>query len=189
MKQRKCGICREPAKHGNAVNAWCSHEHGAALAARLKAKADSKKARRERVESKVAKDAVKSTKELRIEAQVAFNAYIRARDAGKPCISCGRPDDGSHQRHASHYKPAGSNPALRYDEDNCHASCSVCNNYLSGNLLPYRENLIRKVGADCVDRLEGPQEPKKYTADDLRAIKKEYRAKARRLTKSEDVGR
>lgn len=118
------------------------------------------------------------------KAQAAFNAWIRLRDQGLPCISCGHPDDGSRQRHASHYRPRGPNPALRFDESNVHASCSICNNHKSGNLTPYRIELIRRIGLAEVERLEGPHDLPHRTVEDFLAIKAQYMGKLRDLGKA-----
>lgn len=113
------------------------------------------------------------------KAQAAFNAYIRARDAGKPCISSGRPLVGKYD--AGHYRSVGAHPELRFCELNCHGQSVADNQHRSGNLLEYRINLIKRIGQDAVDWLEGPHEPKKYTVDDLKAIEKEYKEKLRTL--------
>ena len=54
----------------------------------------------------------------------------------------------------------------------------------SGNLGPYRMELIKRIGQEKVDWLEGPHEPKRYTIDDLKAIKAHYRALARELKRA-----
>src|SRR5690349_11929785 len=45
----------------------------------------------ERTKTRAQREAMKSLRELLAEAQIAFNAYTRARDAGLPCIDCGKP--------------------------------------------------------------------------------------------------
>ena len=101
--------------------------------------------------------------------QTEFNKYVRNRDANEPCISCQRHHSG--QYHAGHFMSVGGHSAaLRYNEDNCHKQCSVCNNYRSGNLSEYRSNLVRKIGLEKVAWLEGPHEPKKYTVEELKAM-------------------
>jgi hypothetical protein len=45
--------------------------------------------------------------------------------------------------------------------------------------------LVKRIGADKVDWLEGPHEPQRYTIEQLQAIKAEYRAKTRELKKGE----
>lgn len=128
------------------------------------------------------KERLKTRGEWLRECQTLFNRFIRLRDAGIPCISCGHPDDGSRQRHASHYKSVGGNPELRFNEDNCHSSCSICNNYLSGNLVPYRAALIKKIGLEKVEWLESKHEPLKLTIEEIKELKKVYQDKCRVLT-------
>jgi len=53
----------------------------------------------------------------------------------------------------------------------------------SGNLTPYRVNLIEKVGQDEVDFIEGPHDAKKYTLDEIKEIETYYKAKCRELEK------
>jgi Bacteriophage Lambda NinG protein len=45
----------------------------------------------------------------------------------------------------------------------------------------YRAELIRRIGLHEVERLEGPHETRKWTIEELKAIKAEYRAKAKAL--------
>lgn len=79
-----------------------------------------------------------------------FHLFIRNRDQGQPCISCGK-----HTKlQAGHFYSAGNNPATRFDEDNVHGQCLKCNYFLSANLLPYRANLIEKIGLERYELLE-----------------------------------
>lgn len=142
------------------------------------------KDKKERKELKERKLAIKSKSQWAKEAQAAFNAYIRERDHDKPCISCGRFHTG--QIHAGHYLSVGSHPELRFNEDNVHAQCRPCNEFLSGNIVKYRPNLIDKIGIERVEALEGPHDPVKYTIDDLKAIKKKYTAMTRELKKQHE---
>ena len=108
-------------------------------------------------------------------AQTAFNKYIRLRDEKEPCISCQRHHSG--QYHAGHYKTTGAHSELRFNEDNCHKQCSVCNNHLSGNIEHYRPNLIEKIGRKAFDILEGPHSIKKYSPADYKEIELHYKEK------------
>ena len=69
-----------------------------------------------------------------------FHKYIRRRDQDKPCNSCGK----YTLLQAGHFYSAGGNPVVRFNEDNVHGQCKKCNYFLSGNLLPYSQNLIEK---------------------------------------------
>lgn len=113
------------------------------------------------------------------EAQKAFNSYIRNRDKESPCISCQRHHEG--QYHAGHYRSVGACPELRFEELNNNKQCAPCNNHLSGNITEYRINLIKKIGLDKVNWLEGPHEPKKYTCAELKEIELEYKNKLKAL--------
>ena len=136
-----------------------------------------RKAERESVKKR--KEAVKSRSQWMKEAQDAFNAYIRARDAQELCISCGRNHQG--QWHAGHFYSVGARPELRFHEDNCHKQCKPCNTDLHGNLLKYREALMGRIGSDRMEALAGPVAVKKYTVEDLKQIRATYRAKAKEI--------
>ena len=125
------------------------------------------------------RDRIKSKSEHAREAQAAFNAFIRERDKDLPCISCGRHHQG--QYHAGHYRTVGANPELRFEELNVQKQCAPCNNHKSGNIVEYRINLVKRIGQDQVDWLEGPHEPKRYTVEELKEIKALYRRKLREL--------
>ncbi|WHU44544.1 recombination protein NinG [Pseudomonas fulva] len=114
------------------------------------------------------------------EAQASFNAYIRERDrlAGYPCISSGRPLDwNGNAVDAGHYRSTGAAPHLRFEENNCHAQSKHDNRYLSGNVTEYRLGLIQRIGLAAVEALEADQTPRRYTIEDLQAIKALYRQK------------
>ena len=167
-KHKKCKICKnpfEPMRFAQIVcGISCAIEHSRALQAKKKAK-----------EHKEAKAKLKSRADWLKDAQAVFNKYIRIRDEAEPCISCSRHHTG--QYHAGHFRTVGAAPELRFNEYNCHKQCSVCNNHLSGNLLEYRRKLVAKIGIEKVEWLEGPHEAKKYTIDEIQAIKKEYQQK------------
>ena len=92
----------------------------------------------------------KTVAQLRALAVIHFHKYIRKRDEGKPCISCG----SYTTLQAGHFYSAGNHPSVRFNEDNVHGQCLRCNFYLSGNLIPYRQNLIEKIGQEKFDKLE-----------------------------------
>lgn len=181
-KKRKCRHCKDyfPMEQGIKVPlGWfCCSQHAAKHSLDKVMSDRVKKAKREQ---KVARDSVRPIGYWMKKAQAAFNAYIRERDKGLPCISCGKPDDGSHQRHASHYRSTGACPALRFHELNVWASCSVCNNHLSGNLAAYRVKLMDMIGPVKVEWLEKDHEPKRYRREDYQAIEAEYKAKLKQI--------
>ena len=172
MKQKTCKQCRKKFEPSRPMQAVCSPACAVNLAQKKREKVERSEIRRR-------KEAAKTRSELLKEAQAAFNAYIRERDAYLPCISCGRHHAG--QYHAGHYLSTGARPELRFDESNVHKQCQPCNTHLHGNLVLYRAALIEKVGMARVEWLEVPHEQKKYTHDELRKIKGEYKAKAKSI--------
>ncbi|MBW6226796.1 recombination protein NinG [Pseudomonas aeruginosa] len=181
--QRKTRKCQNPACSQEFTPRFSSTQKvcspACALAIKDKHAKPARKAidDRERREIKVRKERLKSKADHLREAQAAFNEFIRWRDWDRPCISCGRFHDG--QYHAGHYRSVGSHPELRFDEDNVHKQCAPCNNHKSGDVVNYRINLVAKIGAEAVARLEGPHDAGKWTVEEIKAIKALYRAKAR----------
>lgn len=143
----------------------------------------------ERREIKVRKEKLKSRSEHMREAQAAVNEYVRLRDAHLPCISCdSQPNDhdlmtGSRWD-AGHYRSVGACPELRFEPLNIHRQCVKCNRNLSGNAVEYRIRLVLRIGADKVAWLEGAHPARKYTVEEIKAIKAEYRAKTRELKRA-----
>lgn len=173
---RKCKHCGTRYEPTQAVQTWCSYDCAIALA---KKRLEKKEAKAHKAKLRRMKENAKTLGQLAKEAQVEFNKYIRLRDREKVCISCGRYHQG--QWHAGHYRSVGACPELRFEELNVHKQCSVCNNHKSGNAIDYRINLVSRIGIENVEWLEGPHEPKKYTREQLREIKREYREKAKQL--------
>lgn len=171
---RKCSYkpCGTRAKEGitKGPQFWCSDDCMVLWAIEAGRKLRSKKEKQDRRDAKAK---LKTRSEWLRDAQIAFNAWVRARDAKLPCVSCGRFHDG--QWHAGHYRSVGSCPALRFEPDNTWKQCRPCNEFLSGNLINYRQELLRRIGQERLDWLEGPHEPKKYTIDQLKAIITDYR--------------
>jgi hypothetical protein len=85
---------------------------------------------------------------------------------------------------AGHYLSTAARPELRFHEHNVWRQCEQCNTYLSGNLIPYRANLIQRIGLPAVEALEGPHPAAKWTIDDLKAIKADYRDRLKEIGES-----
>ena len=178
-RPKKCRVCRETFTPRKALQVVCS-PNCALLHAKQKGERERKALDKiERKAIREAKERVKPRSEYMKEAQSVFNAWVRARDANEPCISCGRHHQGKYD--AGHYRSVGSNPALRFEPLNCHKQCVPCNQHKSGNAIEYRIGLVARIGAEKVEWLEGRHEPKRYTIDDLKEIKSKYTAMAREL--------
>lgn len=180
IKTKRCKICREPFIPRNTIQPTC-FKFDCQLAYGIQA-ADKAKQRAEkiqRIELRERKESIKTRSQWIKETQIEFNKYIRGRDRRDACISCQRTHLG--QYHAGHYRTVGSAPELRFNELNCHKQCSACNNYLSGNIINYRINLIKKIGLEQVEWLEGKHKPQKLTIDDIKAIKRKYQLAVKSL--------
>jgi len=180
----KCKLCKAPATLKAGLFNFCDIQHAYEYSKLAKEKQQANKAKKQRQSDRERKKALKSRSEWLKELQAVFNRFIRLRDKGLPCISCDHPDDGSRQRHASHYKSVGSTPALRFCEVNVFCSCSICNNYLSGNLVSYRAALIDKIGLDKVEWLEGPHDALKLSIQDIQGLIAEYKLKVKEMEKA-----
>ena len=176
IKQKKCKQCGELFTPDRPMMSTCSYVCAIEYAKAQKIKRDGTEKRKA---LKAFNDSDKNI--LKRKAIQVFNAYIRARDKDKPCVSCGH-KDGARQIHAGHYRPAGNVAILRFDERNVHAQCSICNNHLSGNLVNYRKELINRIGLDQVEELEATNDPKQYTVEDYAEIIKTYKLKIKELT-------
>ena len=105
------------------------------------------------------------------KAQKAFNTFIRNRDKEHGCISC----ETGQVENAGHYLSQGNHSKVRFDENNVHGQCIRCNKYLHGNLINYRINLVKKIGASAVEYLENNGKGvKKWTREELNDIIKKY---------------
>lgn len=172
LKPKKCRICKAEFQPFSSTHVACGWECAIAVV-------EGAKEKRERKETREARARLKTRAQHLRDAQQAFNAFIRARDADLPCICCNRHHKG--QYHAGHYLSVGARPELRFVENNVHKQASYCNNYKSGNQAEYRINLVKKIGELEVAWLEGPHDPKKYTVDEIKAIRAKYKAKLKEL--------
>ena len=183
MRTKVCKVCRQQFEPFKPMQSVCSPECALSLAKSARAKAEKVRQVKERKADAAKRERMKTKGQWVAEAQAAFNAYIRLRDQGKPCICCGRPTAGDpNSVDAGHYRSRGSAPHLRFDERNTHSQLKRCNRY-HFDIAGYRSGLIERIGLDKVQALEADQTPKHYTVDDLRAIRDTYRAKARELKK------
>ncbi|MGL5669077.1 MAG: recombination protein NinG [Shewanella sp.] len=185
MKQKTCKQCKEKFTPVKAMQSVCSPLCARIMASKSAEKNRKKAEREDKNRLALRKESLKTIPTLTREAQAAFNAYIRYRDADKPCISCGCVLGGNSSTggdfDAGHYLSRGAHPELRFNEDNCHGQCKRCNRYMSGNVANFRLGLIERIGIERVDRLEGNHYLEKRTADGLREIKALYKEKLKEL--------
>lgn len=186
-KPKRCRICKTEflprSPMAVVCGVQCSLEHAKKVAALKKAKQQ----RQERAQDKAKLDSMKTIPQLKAELQTVFNLYIRLRDAGRPCICCGKfataaalaKSGGAYD--SCHYRSRGSADHLRYNEDNVHLGLKDCNTW---GHKDYRGGLIKRIGLERVEALEADQALVKWSHDWLRSMKKYYAAKVRELKKA-----
>ena len=120
----------------------------------------------------------KTLGKLKQETQKVFNAWIRQRDEGLPCISCGK-----HKLlQAGHYFAVGGYDGLRFDPDNVHGECAGCNCFNESHLIGYGINLKARIGKVRRDNLleraaEYKKNGYKFSRSELQEIKEKYQSK------------
>ena len=176
-KPKKCRVCPSmftPSRMGQKV---CGPLCAMTYARSVRAKDEKREAIKERRETKAKLTAIKTIPQLIKEAQYAFNAFIRARDAQKPCICCGKPlgdGDVGGRFDCGHYRSVGSASHLRFNEANAHGQRKYCNRHGAGRAVDYRIGLISRVGLRCVEALESNNDVHKWSREELIAIKAMY---------------
>ena len=183
-RKTRCKVCREQFEPNPPWLRHCSPDCGAVLALDLVAKQKAKAQRQERAMDKVKRDGMKTYPQIIKDVQRAFNQAVRLRDqlAGYPCISSGRPLDWSgNATDCGHYRSMGSAPHLRFNFDNAHAQSKHDNQYKAGNAVDYRIGLIARIGLERVEALESDNSPRKWSRDELLAMKEDFQRLVREL--------
>ena len=179
LKSRKCKAagCDNEFIPFSSLESWCSPACGYALSQEKLARKERAAANKAKAERRAAKRAFRENdaKHVRKGAVAYFHKWIRHRDwdRGLPCVACNEPLAGK-KIDASHFRPSGSKSAVRFHEDNVNAGCAQCNTFRAGNLIEYRVNLINRIGVDRVEWLEGQNQVKTWTIDELREIRDDY---------------
>jgi hypothetical protein len=113
------------------------------------------KASKPRLELERAKDEhkkQKATKSLLVNVRNELHTYVKKRDKGLPCISCGCSYHSRFQ--AGHFYKAELYSNMKFDPNNIHGQCPQCNMYRDGNEQGYRQGLIVRHGKDFVNKLD-----------------------------------
>ena len=176
MKTRKCKYCRQPFEPSvflqkncfdpNCVTEWINE---------VKQKNWQKKKAKLKLDLMTVQDYIKL-------AQQVFNKYIRLRDAGNLCISCGKTLKIGNID-AGHMWSAGGHSNLRFNEFNVNAQCSrPCNKDKAGDINNYRLGFIIRYGTQKLEEIDALAKiEKKFTIEELKEIIKIYKAKCKEL--------
>jgi len=200
--KRKCGGCSQyfrPEQTFPGTVAWCSPDCGLIVAGK---RTITLKRSEKAVERKESREAVQRLKDNDKSHQMALTkreaqrlGNLLDKVAGFGCISC-ETEKPDIQYCGGHFKTAGGNPEIALDIRNISRQCNVyCNQHLSGNIngtknsKGYKSGLIDRYGPAYVEWLESYHEPKKYTCEDLKELRKVYAAEIRRLKAGEKPSR
>lgn len=182
LAPKQCAVCPKEFMPRSSFARVCSQRCAMKLV-----KADKVK---ERETFKQRKEAAKRLPDLIAEAQVAFNAFIRARDAGLPCICCGKPFEPQRpggSMDAGHFRSRGAAPGLRFNEDNCFGQRKNCNRPGGATYAAFRAGVVARIGLARVQALEADNAVRKFGREELIAIKTTYRQKLRDLQRATPI--
>lgn len=180
----KCKVCPQFFEQKNSMHSICSPKCALKLPTlNRKAERLAKKHAHQNVLRR--REAIKTRSEYLSEAQTVINRYVRFRDHGLGCISC-----GSHPAErfggamdCGHYLSRGASPHLRFNLWNMAAQCVKCNRYRAGSAGNFRLGLIARQGLAKVEAIESMQGPAKFTIEYLKRLKAVFARKCRRLEK------
>jgi len=169
MEPKKCRRCREnPRLMGKALCKSCER-------ARLKEKAEKAQERKKlaRIKHKERPAALKK------KLDTLFSLYIRGRDKGKPCITCGKPWADNFQ--CGHFI-SRRHFNTRWDERNASSQCPGCNMFEGGRQYEHGLAVDRKFGAGTADMvLQMSRIPFKQESESIKPLLEYYEEKAKEV--------
>lgn len=175
VRNKKCRICRQEfIPKYSTMQATCENIEC------MIAYSSKQKVKKIKRDVKVMKERNKSVSQWRKELQQVFNQYIRLRDKGKGCISCGKSLQGKYD--AGHFYSVGSYPNLRFHEANVHGQCVSCNQHRHGNLLEYAIGIEKRIGKTKLEELKSLRNDRlSLPLDDIKTAIYLYKDKIKKL--------
>jgi len=118
----------------------------------------------------------KKKKSLMVNTKNSVHYFIRTRDKGLPCVSCGCEWRSDFQ--AGHFHKSELFTSLKFNYDNIHGQCPSCNMHKEGNLDNYKINLPNRIGQERFNALNelaliSKQNTKSWSFEELEAILKQ----------------
>jgi hypothetical protein len=163
---KRCVICNQYGEFETARIKTCIRCKEMKLLKKEKLKQERRIARLEKKKQKT--KAIDKISDLKKRVQTKVNKYVRDRDKGLPCISCGKYFD---EYQAGHFISQGSSGFLRYNLDNINCQCVGCNKWKHGNGIEYRIALVQKIGVERVEWLEAHRhDTKHWTREELEEV-------------------
>lgn len=187
MKRAGCKICGKPLFRSTAkvCSVSCSLEYNLKYPEKVKSFIEQQEAKQWKEEKKRRKEKLKTLGQYEKEAKTVFQRWVRLRDQGLGCVSCGTMN--SPVWDAGHWWKAELYSGLIFDPDNCHKQCRKCNFYLDGNEGNYREGLVKRYGVEFVARILAIKDKlrdHKYSKEELIRIKEMYQQKINQLKRA-----
>ena len=174
IRKKKCAVCAESfIPQRTSLQKVCSYQCAITYAKVLEAK------------KKQGLDKLRNEKENKdsLSRQIAYtekkvHEYIRERDKGKPCISCGKGWSSNFQ--AGHRYDKKQHNGVRFDLDNIHGQCPECNQFLEGNYNAYEMRLPLRIGEERAASLKTRAEvaqrvPTTWTRHELKEIQQKIK--------------
>lgn len=183
-----CGLPQKERKHGLGIECKCySKWLLTSPAGKEKLKLITIKVSSPRLELEQAFEDKKNRSKLAtllMNTRNVCHKYIRERDKGKECISCGCAFSEEFQ--AGHFYKAEMYSNLKFDEKNISGQCKKCNLRKEGNESGYRSGIIQRFGIEHLNYLD--EKAKSYKKNDyhwdrfeLEEIRKYYQDKLKEL--------
>ncbi len=194
-----CGHCKTKFKPARMGQKACSPACAIALAPSMRVKADKVAKVKDRRETKVKLQSLKTRGEWLKEAKQAIQQARRLEELalGSGCMSCGRTQEqvmgtDSYKPGGAwdggHFLSKGARPELALEPLNIWLQCKSCNagsgKYARKGYTvnaSFRVNLIDRIGLEAVETLEADHRQRHYSVDDIKALKAAYQQKTREL--------
>lgn len=184
-REIKCKVCRHPFIKSLPNQKVCSADCAGALAVSDRLKQERKAAKQQTAADRAQLETLRPRKWWLAKAKLALHSYIRARDEGKPCISCDtllvKRGAVGGDYDAGHFRSVGSAKHLEFVEENIHGQCKRCNDYLKGNQIEYERRLRLRYGDAYVDAIKADQQSRNLTIDDFKVIEVRYKLRLKAL--------
>jgi hypothetical protein len=182
-KAKTCKVCKQKFIPRRDMQSCCSYpaQCEAIRAEQVLAKKLARDQKAQRQETRAKRLELKPRQKWLKEAEAAVNRYCRLRDYNDGCISCDKLASWHGQWHASHWRSVGASSATRFNLWNIHKSCSICNNWKSGNLADYTPALEQKIGPVKLEWLKSQTQPVTYSIEYLERLKRIFNKRANLL--------
>lgn len=176
IKSKKCKMCGKDFKPFNSLQRTCKPSCEREL---IRQKAEKRKERQTTRRKEERESFLKS-------AVTICQSYIRMRDKGKPCISCGKKWNETFQ--AGHLFSGGGHSAVRFDEENINSQCKECNSGSQFNVGAYIEEFEKRYSREDFEVLKAKAyEHKSWSLQELKNINEYYRTKIKKLVENGNI--